>query len=198
MAKSAARELIEINGVDVDKLLDALTRMATCELANYYYYSVLRLMLVGVEGDALRNIIEEARAEDHKHFEALMPRIYELGGTLPDLGGISFSSELSLNKLPRDASSIYEVLEILRDAADYYVREYTRICSMTCGKDNRTYALALAILHEEIEHQVWFLEFIGHGPGEHFLKEGRTPSPFVGRLLQGPSRNNTGPQLSVV
>ncbi|MHB1528747.1 MAG: ferritin-like domain-containing protein [Acidiferrobacteraceae bacterium] len=197
MAKSAARELIEINGVDVDKLLDSLTRMATCELANYYYYSVLRLMLVGVEGDALRTIIEEARVEDHRHFEALMPRIYDLGGSLPDLSAVEFSSALSLNKLPRDASSIDEVLETLRDAADHYVREYSRICSMTCGKDNRTYSLALAILHEKIQHQVWFLEFIGHGPGEHFLKEGRTASPFVGRLLQGPPLGN-GSHVSVV
>jgi hypothetical protein len=30
---------------------------------------------------------------------------------------------------------------------------------MTCGKDHRTYDLSLAILHEEIEHEVWFSEF---------------------------------------
>jgi hypothetical protein len=28
----------------------------------------------------------------------------------------------------------------------------------------RTYDLALAILHEEIEHEAWFSEFIGAGP----------------------------------
>lgn len=198
MAKSAARELIEINGVDVDKLLDALTRMAMCELANYYYYGVLRLMLMGVEGDALKAIIDEARHEDHNHFEALVPRIYELGGQLPDLAAMQFESPLSLCKLPSGVSNIYDVLEVLRDAADYYVREYTRICNMTCGKDNRTYSLVLAILHEEIEHQVWFLEFIGHGPGDHFLKEGRTASPFVGRFLQAPSLAGPSAGLSVV
>jgi hypothetical protein len=34
---------------------------------------------------------------------------------------------------------------------------------MTFGKDHRTYDLALAILHEEIEHEAWFSEFIGEG-----------------------------------
>jgi hypothetical protein len=30
------------------------------------------------------------------------------------------------------------------------------ICNVTFGKDHRTYDLALAILHEEIEHEAWF------------------------------------------
>ena len=35
------------------------------------------------------------------------------------------------------------------------------------GKDYRTYALSLAILHEEIEHEAWFSEFLGEGPSGH-------------------------------
>lgn len=196
MTKCAARELIEINGVDGDRLLEALTRVALCELANYYYYGVLRLMLVGVEGDALRAVIDEARREDYNHFETLLPRIYELGGTLPNLGEVEFDSPLALNKLPRDASNIYEILEVLRNAADYYVREYTKICNMTCGRDNRTYGLALSILHEEIEHQVWFLEFIGHGVGERFGIEGRPGSRLAGRFHETHAGGSTASGLS--
>ena len=32
----------------------------------------------------MKEITEDARIEDRKHFEALVPRIYELGGKLPD------------------------------------------------------------------------------------------------------------------
>ena len=32
----------------------------------------------------MKEIIEDARIEDRNHFEALVPRIYELGGKLPD------------------------------------------------------------------------------------------------------------------
>lgn len=51
------------------------------------------------------------------------------------------------------------------------VRGYTEICNMTFGKDHRTYDLALAILHEEIEHEAWFSEFIGEGPSGHALRK---------------------------
>ncbi len=39
---------------------------------------------VGLEDEGMKEIIEEARIEDRNHFEALLPRIYELGGRLPD------------------------------------------------------------------------------------------------------------------
>ena len=41
------------------------------------------------------------------------------------------------------------------------IKGYTAICNLTAGKDHRTYALSLAILHEEIEHEAWFSEFLG-------------------------------------
>jgi ferritin-like protein len=54
---------------------------------------------------------------------------------------------------------------------------------MTVGKDHRTYDLALAILHEEIEHEAWFSEFLGHGPSSHYSREGWPNSPYVGKFL---------------
>ncbi len=47
------------------------------------------------------------------------------------------------------------------------IKGYTAICNLTAGKDHRTYALSLAILHEEIEHEAWFSEFLGEGPSGH-------------------------------
>ena len=37
-----------------------------------------------VPSEVLKEIAEAARIEDRNHFEALVPRIYELGGKLPD------------------------------------------------------------------------------------------------------------------
>jgi ferritin-like protein len=36
-----------------------------------------------VEGEGIKEIAETARIEDRNHFEAMVPRIYELGGKLP-------------------------------------------------------------------------------------------------------------------
>jgi ferritin-like protein len=82
--KLVARETVEQAGVDVDKLLQLLISNAAAELTTFYYYTILRINLIGLEGEGLKEIAEDARIEDRNHFEALVPRIYELGGKLPD------------------------------------------------------------------------------------------------------------------
>lgn len=182
MKKSVAREMVEKNGVDADKLLEQLVRIAAHELSSYYYYTVLRASLIGMEGEVLKKILEDVRREDLNHFEVLIPRIHELGGGLPQ-NIADFGKQQGLHiGLTTDTSDIASLLEALLRAAEYSVRCYTELCNLTCGKDNRTYALALAILHEEIEHQVWFLEFLGHG--KQPASEARGQSPFVSKFLQ--------------
>jgi hypothetical protein len=41
----------------------------------------------------------------------------------------------------------------------------------------------LAAEHEEIEHETWFSEFLGHGLSGHYSREGRPNSPYVGKFL---------------
>src|SRR5258708_21681807 len=78
-----ARQVVEQAGVNVDVLLDKLVRAAGAEFATFYYYTILRVNAIGFDGEGLKEIIEDARIEDRNHFEALTPRIYELGGALP-------------------------------------------------------------------------------------------------------------------
>jgi len=184
MMAKVAREMAEKTGIDVDELLKLLVKNAAAELTTYYYYTILRANLIGLEGEGIKEIAEAARIEDRNHFEALVPRIYELGGKLPDdmkvFHDISACPPASLPKNPSDVKAI---LRVLVDAERCAVRGYTHICNLTAGKDHRTYDLALAILNEEIEHESWFSEFLGEGPSGHFLRRGET-SPFVRKFLQ--------------
>ena len=184
MPTSVARELVEKSGVDVEKLVKMLVSNASAELTTFYYYTILRINLIGLEGEGLKQIAEDARIEDRNHFEALVPRIYELGGKLPenmvDFHNISACPPASLPANPRDIGAM---LDVLLRAEQCAVRGYTAICNMTFGKDHRTYDLSLAILHEEIEHEAWFGEFLGHGPSGHYSREGRPNSPYVGKFL---------------
>lgn len=182
-----AREMVEKAGVDVNKLLDLLVRNASAELTTYYYYTILRVNLIGLEGEGLKEITEDARIEDRNHFEALVPRIYELGGKLPasmnDFHDISACPPASL---PKDPTDIKAMLNVLVEAERCAVRGYTAICNLTAGKDHRTYDLALAILHEEVEHEAWFSEFLGEGPSGHFRRQGtgfERNSPYVRKFL---------------
>ncbi|MEN8907261.1 MAG: DNA protection during starvation protein [Clostridiales bacterium] len=183
MAK-VTREMVEKSGINVDDLLNLLIKNASAELTTFYYYTILRVNLIGLEGEGLKEIAEVARIEDRNHFEALVPRIYELGGELPgnmvDFHNISACPPASLPKKPNDAK---ELLKVLVEAERCAVRGYTNICNITAGKDHRTYDLALAILHEEVEHESWFSEFLGEGPSGHFLRRGET-SPFVSKFLR--------------
>jgi len=160
MAKVAI-EMVKKAGVDVDKLLDLLIKNASAELTTF-----------------------TARIEDRNHFEALVPRIYELGGKLPDdMKEFHDISACPPANLPKDRNNTKEIIKVLVEAERCAVKGYTQICDMTAGKDHRTYDLALAILNEEIEHESWFSEFLGEGPSGHFLRRGET-SPFVSKFLR--------------
>jgi len=183
MAK-VAREMVEKAGVNVDQLLELLVKNAAAELTTYYYYTILRVNLIGLEGEGIKEIAEAARIEDRNHFEALVPRIYELGAKLPEsMKEFHDISACPPASLPKDPTDIEAMLTVLVEAERCAVRGYTQICNMTAGKDHRTYDLALSILHEEIQHESWFSEFLGEGPSGHFLRRGET-SPFVRKFLE--------------
>jgi ferritin-like protein len=213
---SVAQEMVTKAGLDRDVLVDKLVRAAAAEFTTFYYYTVLRVNSIGMEGEGLKEIIEDARIEDRNHFEALVPRIYELGGQIPrdirafaDVAGCpdaylpdSMAGNESVSSLPGSLKTdmgeypqlspggnggrptgspnqIHDLLRVLVEAERCAIRTYTDICDYTFGKDHRTYALSLAILHEEIEHESWFSEFLGEGPSGHFRRATPGESPFV-------------------
>lgn len=183
MAK-VAREMVEKTGLNVDELVELLLKNASAELTTFYYYTILRVNLIGLEGEGIKEIAETARIEDRNHFEALVPRIYELGGKLPEnMNDFHDISACPPAKLPKDPTDIKAMLKVLVEAERCAVRGYSFLCNLTAGKDHRTYDLCLAILNEEVEHESWFSEFLGEGPSGHFLRRGET-SPFVGKFMR--------------
>jgi ferritin-like protein len=191
MAK-IARQMVEESGLDVQVLIDKLIAAAGAEFTTFYYYTILRVCAIGMEGEGLKEIIEDARIEDRNHFEALFPRIYELGGELPrdirafaDLAGCPdayLPDSLAGGRSP-EGNSLTDLLTVLVEAERCAVRTYTDICNYTAGKDHRTYELSLAILNEEVEHEAWFSEFLGEGPSGHFRRGAPGESPYVARFM---------------
>ncbi len=179
-----ARKMVEDAGINIEQLLELLITNAAAELTTYYYYTILRANLIGMEGEGLKEIAETARIEDRNHFEALVPRIYELGGKLPDdMKKFHDMSACPPASLPKDPTDVKAIMTVLVNAERCAVKGYTNICNLTAGKDHRTYDLVLAILNEEVEHESWFSEFLGEGPSGHFMRRGET-SPFVSKFLR--------------
>jgi ferritin-like protein len=179
--------------VNVNELVQALVRAAAAEFTTFYYYTILWVNAIGLEGEGLKEIIEDARIEDRNHFEALTPRIYELGGELPrDIRGFADQAACPDAYLPQDPRDIKALLNVLVGAERCAIRVYTDICAMTSGKDPRTYDLSLAILNEEVEHEAWFSEFLGEGPSGHFRRAYPGESPYVSKYLTVPGATRRG------
>jgi ferritin-like protein len=112
-----ARQVVEQAGVDVNVLLDKLVRAASAESTTFYYYTILRVNSIGFDGEGLKEIIEDARIEDRNHFEALTPRIYELGGVLPrDIRGFADVAGCPDAYLPKNPTNSKDMLAVLVEA----------------------------------------------------------------------------------
>lgn len=62
-----------------------------------------------MDGETIKEIAEVARVEDGNHFEAMVPKIYELGGKLPeDIKDFHDMSACRPAKLPTDPTDIPE------------------------------------------------------------------------------------------
>jgi ferritin-like protein len=158
----SAREVVERAGVDVNILINRLTSAARAELSAVYRYTILTAYPLGFADEELRQILKDIRDEDRHHFDALVSRIYELDGRLPD--DIRQFLE-SRHAPPEDrAADAQDPVTTLIEDVRRAVHPYGGLRDLTEGKDQRTYLLAQAILNEKIEHQAWLEEFLGAGP----------------------------------
>ena len=46
-----AREMVEKAGVKLDQLVELLVKNAAAELTTFYYYTILRVNLIGLKGE---------------------------------------------------------------------------------------------------------------------------------------------------
>jgi len=161
-------EVISKRGVDVPKLIKILIANAAAEFAStYYYYTILRMHL-----------------EDRAHWELIVPRIYELGGELPnDLKAFHDGAGCVAAKLP-NPPTVVNILTLLLESERCAIRSWSEVCDMTFGKDPRTYDMASRILNEEVEHEAWFIELLAHErdgkivPSGHFRRGDPGHAPY--------------------
>jgi ferritin-like protein len=172
---------LQKRNVDVEKLIEKLIDAAGAEFTTDYYYTILRINLAGHED--YKEICEEARLEDRTHFELITPRIYELGGGIPnDIREFVDRARCPDPYLP-DPPTAANILTVLLEAERCSIRAWSEICDMTFGRDPRTYDLAARILNEETEHEAWFIELLAKErdnkiiPSGHFRRGARGEAP---------------------
>jgi ferritin-like protein len=193
-SKRVGMEALKERGLDPEELRERLIDAVGAEFSTYYYYTNLRMHLAGHED--YKEITEDARLEDRAHFELVAPRIYELGGSLPDdIGDFMGRASCPHAELPAsyqgegaadigEGADAEEILEVLLEAERCAIRTWSEICDMTHGKDPRTYDMASRILQEEIEHEAWFVELLSMerdgqaNPAGHFVRGEPGDAPY--------------------
>ena len=170
--------MVEESGVDVDNLLELLIAGAISEVAALRYYDLLSSRLCKEEDDGLFEVIQIAGMEDKNHYEALITRIDELGGKMPETSAVYCSLQNGCT------DGIADIITVLQEAAARAMSGCNELCKITYNKDFRTYDLALAILHEKTEHEGWFAGILDGESAVRFLRQGIT-SPFVRKFLNG-------------
>src|SRR3981081_509295 len=133
VSKRVGVEVIRARGGDGEKLIKTLIANAAAEFAStYYYYTILRMHLAGHED--YKEICEDARLEDRAHWELIVPRIYELGGELPnDLKEFHDQAGCVAAKLP-DPPRVVNILTFLLESERCAIRSWIAICDMTFEK----------------------------------------------------------------
>src|SRR5829696_2865287 len=171
--KIVALEVLEKNGVNVERLKELITKGVGAEFTTYYYYTILRMHCTG---------LEDERIEDRNHFEAMTPRLYELGGGLPrDIRKFADQAGCPDAFLPDNWEDINSILKVLLEAEQCAIRSWGEVCDMTAGKDPRTYDIAQRIMSEEVEHEAWFIELLSKRPSGHFRRKFVGQSPHTGQ-----------------
>ena len=174
-----ALEVLEKNGVNVERLKELVTKGVGAEFTTYYYYTILRMHCTGLDGEGIKEIVEDARIEDRNHFEAMVPRLYELGGSLPrDIRDFATQAGCPDAYLPENWKDLTSIIKVLLEAEQCAIRSWGEVCDMTAGKDPRTYDIAQRIMQEEIEHEAWFIELLSKRPSGHFRRSFPGQSPY--------------------
>lgn len=198
-SQRVGKEVIRERGGDPEEICETLIDAIGAEFTTYYYYTNLRTHLAGNED--YKEITEDARLEDRAHFELVMPRVYELGGTLPndirDFADRASCPDAELptpmgGEAPDDVQEgqqssgppAEEILEVLLEAERCAIRTWSEVCDMTRECDPRTYDMAQRILQEEMDHEAWFIELLSMerdgevNPAGHFVRGEPGDAPY--------------------
>lgn len=118
-------ETLRERGIDPEELREKLIDAIGAEFTTYYYYTNLRMHLAGHED--YKEITEDARLEDRAHFELVAPRVYELGGMLPnDIRDFADRASCPDPELPDDPSA-ENILITLLEAERCAIRTWSEV-----------------------------------------------------------------------
>ncbi|TFG34866.1 ferritin [Candidatus Thorarchaeota archaeon] len=142
----------EIVIIDVDELIQHLSKAYADEWLAYYQYWVGAKIAVGPMRGLVAGELMEHALEELKHANMLTERIIQLGGE-PLLTPDDWGRHTNCGYLVPSDPSVKALLEQNIEGERCAIDVYNKLLEMAKDKDPITYNIILEILEDEVEHE---------------------------------------------
>ena len=140
----------KISNIDNEELLKVLNEAFAEEWLAYYQYWIGAQVIEGPMRTSIQGEFMKHAKEELEHAEWLAVRIIQLGGT-PILNPADWEKTASCKYLDADCDFVM---------ASSAIKRYQQICDMCWGKDFETFHISRKILHEELDHEQDWEDFL--------------------------------------
>ncbi len=152
----AAQKMCKLNH---DEIITVLNQAYAEEWLAYYQYWIGSQIIFGPMRVTIQEEFEKHAKEELEHAKKIAERIIQLGGT-PLLAPAEWMQQARCGyEIPNNALSI-ELLKQNLDSERCAIARYQQICEMCWGKDYETFEISRQILHDELDHEQDWEDFI--------------------------------------
>ncbi len=149
----------EITTLNNEQLLRVLNEAFAEEWLAYYQYWIGAKIMEGPMRASIESEFEEHAKEELEHAHWLAERIIQLGGT-PILNPIDWDKMAKCKYLTPENPFNVELLKQNLASERCAIKRYQQICEMCHGKDFETFEISRKILHEELDHEQDWEDFL--------------------------------------
>ena len=145
--------------LDHKELIDTLNQAYAEEWLAYYQYWIGSQIIFGPMRVTVQEEFVKHAKEELEHAQKIATRIIQLGGT-PLLAPDEWIKQARCGYELPDNGLTMRLLKQNLDSERCAINRYQQICDMSFGKDFETYDIAQQILHDELDHEQDWEDFI--------------------------------------
>ena len=148
------REIVTLN---VQELIDDLTRAYADEWMAHYYYMLAANLVTGPHSHEFSEILKDQSEGELEHANKLAQRILELGGEpLRQFSQVADKTGSPPFRMPENTSDIPALIQAVLELERYAIGVYHSMVEKTRHHDSVTHELMEEILADEVrEEEEW-------------------------------------------
>ena len=154
------REIVKLN---VQELIDDLTRAYADEWLAHYNYLLAAHLASGINAPTVASLLQASSEHELGHANKLAERIIQLGGEpLRNMGQIEAKANCPRFAMPEDPSNLDGILGAVLESERCAIDVYQALAEKTRHSDLVTHELAEELLAEEVADEEGVENLMGH------------------------------------